>query len=115
MTSAPEDLMAAFWFYERALMVHDVPALDRLFADSPDTLRGDAAGVLVGYGQISAFRGLRGGTPQHQINTVHVRVIDSMHALIVSQPGGGARSRSRPPRPGSDLEGRHHALLRPTS
>lgn len=93
MTSTPADLMAAFWAYERALMANDVAELDRLFADAPDTLRGDAAGLLVGHAQISAFRGTRGGAPERTIGDVHVRTIDADHALIVAvtEPASGGR------------------------
>ncbi|MFC6342998.1 AtzH-like domain-containing protein, partial [Nocardioides hankookensis] len=61
MTPVPAGLVEAFWEYERALMADDVPTLDRLFADGPTTLRGDAHGLLVGHDQISAFRSSRGG------------------------------------------------------
>lgn len=80
----PSGLMDAFWAYEKALMSNDVAALDRLFADSPITLRGDAAGLLVGHEQISAFRGARGGAPARTIAETHVRTIDQDHALIVA-------------------------------
>ncbi len=50
------DVTDAFWEYERALMANDLPVLDRLFLDDPATLRGDAAGILVGHEAISAFR-----------------------------------------------------------
>ena len=58
MTQAPvpAGLIDAFWDYERALMADDLPTLDRLFAPGPATLRGDAAGLLVGHDPISAFR-----------------------------------------------------------
>lgn len=82
MTDA--DLLAAFWDYERALMSNDVEALDRLFAPGPTTLRGDAAGLLVGHDQISAFRGARGGAPQRRIVQTHVQVVDADHALVVA-------------------------------
>ncbi len=80
----PDGLMAAFWAYERALMANDISELDRLFADSDDTLRGDAAGLLVGHEQISAFRGSRGGAPARTICEVHVRTIDDDSALVVA-------------------------------
>ncbi|MCW2846905.1 MAG: Asp-tRNAAsn/Glu-tRNAGln amidotransferase subunit [Marmoricola sp.] len=47
--SLPEGLMDAFDDYERALMANDLEALDRLLVPGPDTLRGDAAGLLVGH------------------------------------------------------------------
>jgi Asp-tRNA(Asn)/Glu-tRNA(Gln) amidotransferase A subunit family amidase len=81
---APTGLMGAFWAYEKALMANDVAALDRLFADAPTTLRGDAAGLLVGHEQISSFRGTRGGAPSRRIVETHVQAIDGDHALILA-------------------------------
>ena len=81
---APAGLMDAFWDYERALMSNDVEALDRLFAPGPDTLRGDAVGLLVGHDQISAFRGSRGGAPQRTVVETHVQTVDDDHALVVA-------------------------------
>ena len=78
----PHGLLQAFRAYESALMSDDIAALDSLFADSPTTLRGDAAGLLVGHEQISAFRGSRGGAPKRRIVQTHVQVIDDDHALI---------------------------------
>jgi Asp-tRNA(Asn)/Glu-tRNA(Gln) amidotransferase A subunit family amidase len=77
-------LLQAFRAYERALMGNDLAALDALFADGPTTLRGDAAGLLVGHDQISAFRSGRGGAPQRTLVQTHVQVIDDDHALIVA-------------------------------
>ena len=42
--------------YERALVSNDVPVLDRLFWDSPHTLRYGAGENLYGYDAIRAFR-----------------------------------------------------------
>lgn len=81
---APEGLLEAFWAYEKALMSDDLETLDALFADRPDTLRGDAAGLLVGHETISHFRGSRGGAPRRTIAEVHVRVVDPTHALVVA-------------------------------
>lgn len=80
----PHGLLQAFRAYESALMSDDVAALDALFADSPTTLRGDAAGLIVGHEQISAFRAARGSAPKRRIVQTHVQVIDEDHALIVA-------------------------------
>ncbi|MCD4525600.1 AtzH-like domain-containing protein [Nocardioides sp. cx-173] len=80
----PDGLEAAFWEYERALMADDVETLDRLFAPGPTTLRGDAAGLLVGHDRISAFRGARGGAPQRRIVQTHVQAIGDDAALVVA-------------------------------
>jgi amidase len=80
----PDGLLDAFWNYERALESNDLDALDALFAPGPSTLRGDAAGLLVGHDQISGFRGRRGGTRARTIRSMHVRVITPDTALIVS-------------------------------
>ncbi|MFS0886352.1 AtzH-like domain-containing protein [Aeromicrobium sp. 179-A 4D2 NHS] len=81
---APAGLLEAFWAYERALMSDDLAELDRLFADAPDTLRGAAAGLLVGHDEISRFRGGRGGAPRRTILEVHVRPTGPDHALVVA-------------------------------
>ncbi|MDN4172403.1 DUF3225 domain-containing protein [Nocardioides sp. SOB77] len=80
----PAGLVEAFWAYERALMSDDLDALDRLFAPGPTTLRGDAAGLLVGHDAISAFRGRRGGAPRRRIVQTHVQTVDDDHALVVA-------------------------------
>ncbi|GAA3693665.1 hypothetical protein GCM10023081_33790 [Arthrobacter ginkgonis] len=85
-------LMEAFWDYERALMEDDLPALDALFAPGPDTLRGDANGLLVGHDAISGFRGSRGGAPKRRIVATEVRALGAEHAAIVAVTellGGG--------------------------
>lgn len=80
----PPSLMEAFRAYETALMTDDLPMLDRLFAEEPGTLRGDAEGLLVGHARISAFRGRRGGAPARTIVQTHVQVIDDDHVLVVA-------------------------------
>ena len=47
---------AAFDEYEQALVSNDVPTLDRLFWDSPHTLRYGAGENLYGFQAIQAFR-----------------------------------------------------------
>ncbi|MES2170145.1 MAG: AtzH-like domain-containing protein, partial [Actinomycetota bacterium] len=87
------DLIRAFWAYETALMDNDLDALDALFAPGDETVRGDAAGILIGHGAISAFRQGRGGAPKRSILDVHVREIDDDNALViaVTQPATGGR------------------------
>lgn len=80
----PHGLLQAFRAYESALMSDDVAALGALFADSPTTLHGDAAGLLVGHERIAASRGSGGGAPKRRIVQTHVQVIDEDHALIVA-------------------------------
>ena len=89
----PSGLLDAFWRYERALMADDVPELDALFADGPWTLRGDAAGLLVGSDAIAAFRRGRGGAPKRRIAAVHVRVLGGDAAVVVAElaPRTGGR------------------------
>lgn len=50
------EVEAAFLEYERALVSNDVETLDRLFLDSPNTIRYGAAEKLYGYAEIAAFR-----------------------------------------------------------
>lgn len=89
----PDGLLDAFWSYERALMDDDLAAMDRLFEDAPGTMRGDAGGLLVGHGLISAFRRSRGETALRTVVDVQVRVMDDTHALVVAvtEARGGGR------------------------
>ncbi|MET3768972.1 Asp-tRNA(Asn)/Glu-tRNA(Gln) amidotransferase A subunit family amidase [Marisediminicola sp. UYEF4] len=89
----PDGLLDAVDAYELALMANDLDALDAFFADGDSTMRGDAAGLLVGHERISRYRQGRGGAPQREIASVEVRTIDDDHALVVSvlAPLGGGR------------------------
>jgi amidase len=90
---AQAEILTAFWEYERALMADDLAALDRLFAPGPDTLRGDAAGILVGHESISGFRKGRGGSPARSILHVEVRELADDAALVIAitAPATGGR------------------------
>ncbi|PRY69044.1 Asp-tRNA(Asn)/Glu-tRNA(Gln) amidotransferase A subunit family amidase [Glaciihabitans tibetensis] len=90
---APDGLLDAFWEYERALMANDLPALDRLFAPGENTMRGDAAGLLVGHDTISSFRNGRGGAPSRVIAEVHLRPVtdDAVLVVAVTVPPKGGR------------------------
>ncbi len=65
-------------------MANDLPALDRLFAPGPETLRGDSAGILVGHDAISEFRKGRGGAPARDILHVEIREITDDAALVIA-------------------------------
>ena len=88
-----DGLLDAFRAYEKALMENDLETLDALFAPGDETLRGDAAGILIGHDAISAFRQGRGGAPKRTILDVHVREIDDDNVLViaVTQPATGGR------------------------
>jgi len=66
------EVTAAFHDYERALMADDIPALDRLFADAPTTVRYGVGEVLYGADEIRAFRKGRGGSPQRRLGRVAI-------------------------------------------
>jgi ketosteroid isomerase-like protein len=53
------EVTRAFRDYEQALVANDVAALDRLFWNSPNTLRFGIAENLYGYDAIAAFRNSR--------------------------------------------------------
>ena len=82
--SEPAGLIDAFRDYERALMENDLESLDRLFVPGPDTLRGDAAGILRGHDAMSAFRRGRGGAPKREIVGIEVRPIAADAALVIA-------------------------------
>lgn len=56
------EVTTAFSEYEKALVSNDVATLDRLFKDSPQTLRYGVAENLYGYGEIASFRSARPST-----------------------------------------------------
>ncbi|MGB4778516.1 AtzH-like domain-containing protein [Microbacterium sp.] len=88
----PADLRAAFEAYEAAILANDLDTLDDMFAPGTETMRGDAAGLLVGHDAISAFRGVRGGVPPRVIERIEYRPLGSGVALLVSisrYAGGG--------------------------
>lgn len=89
----PDGLLEAFTAYESALMANDLVALDELFLASPDTVRGDAGGILVGHDAISAFRAGRGGAPKRTLGPVVVHPISDDAALViaVTLPASGGR------------------------
>jgi amidase len=80
----PDGVIAAFWRYERALMSDDITELDRLFAPGPDTMRGDAGGLLVGHDTIAAFRRGRGGAPKRRIAEVHAQLVGEDAVLLIA-------------------------------
>ncbi len=53
------EVEAAFARYERALVTNDVPVLEELFRDAPETIRYGAAENLYGMEEIRAFRRAR--------------------------------------------------------
>ncbi|MET0811939.1 MAG: AtzH-like domain-containing protein [Microbacterium sp.] len=92
MADIPADLLAAFERYEAAIVANDVDVLDASFAPGAETMRGDGAGLLVGFEAISAFRGLRGGVPARTIERIEYRPLGTDAALLVSvsrYAGGG--------------------------
>lgn len=56
------EVTAAFSAYETALVSNDVATLDKLFKDSPQTLRYGVGENLYGYDEIAAFRSARPAT-----------------------------------------------------
>jgi len=66
------EVTAAFYEYERALMSDDVPAMDRLFADAPTTVRYGVGEVLYGADEIREFRKGRGGSPRRKLGRVAI-------------------------------------------
>ena len=66
------EVTAAFHEYERALKADDVAAMDRLFADTPTTVRYGVGEVLYGAEEIRQFRKGRGGSPQRRLGRVAI-------------------------------------------
>ncbi len=82
--TVPADLLEAFLAYERAILDNDLDALDAWFAPGEGTMRGDAAGLLVGHDAISSFRSLRGGVADRAIERIEHRALAEGVALIMS-------------------------------
>ncbi|MEG3615519.1 AtzH-like domain-containing protein [Isoptericola haloaureus] len=82
--TVPDDLLEAFTRYEAGVVANDLDHLDAAFAPGESTLRGDAAGLLVGHEAISAFRGTRGGVPPRRIERIEHRELGPDVALLVS-------------------------------
>jgi hypothetical protein len=91
--SVVDEVTARFHDYERALREDDVPALDAFFVPGDGTLRGDAAGLLVGSEDIRAFRTGRGGVPPRSIVELRVEALGEDRALLVAvtAPESGGR------------------------
>ena len=89
----PDGLVDAVLAYETALLADDVEALDAAFAPGPDTLRGDASGLLVGSGAIADFRRGRGGIGPRTIERLEVRPIgeDAAVVVVTVAPASGGR------------------------
>lgn len=86
-TLAP-DLLAAIRRYEQALMDNNAAVLSDLFADDPEgipSIRSDSKGMLVGHGEISAFRSNRKTAPTRTLRRRIARQLDAENACVVSQ------------------------------
>lgn len=104
----PAGLRAAFDRYEAALAADDVAVLDALFEPGPDTVRGDAAGLLVGHDRISAFRSARGGIAARRIGRTELRVLTDDTVLVVATShftGGGQGLQTQLWRRSNDVDG----------
>ncbi|MFT4218252.1 MAG: DUF3225 domain-containing protein [Micropruina sp.] len=90
---APAGLLEAFAGYEFALGSDDLAAMDELFDDSPDTLRGDPGGLLIGHAAIHDFRAVRGGAPARELTEVRVLPMapDAACIVAVTAPRRGGR------------------------
>lgn len=66
------EVTAAFYAYEAALMRDDIPAMDALFREAPETVRFGVGEVLYGIEEIREFRKGRGGSPQRKLGRVEI-------------------------------------------
>ncbi|MDC7684654.1 oxalurate catabolism protein HpxZ [Asticcacaulis sp. BYS171W] len=69
-----KEMITAFYAYEAALMADNIPAMDALFRDAPETVRYGVGEVLYGIEEIRAFRKGRGGSPQRRLGRVEITV-----------------------------------------
>lgn len=70
--TALTEVTAAFYAYESALMSDDMPAMDALFREAPETVRYGVGEVLYGIEEIREFRKGRGGSPQRKLGRVEI-------------------------------------------
>ena len=91
VSDPPPGLLQAFAAYELALNSDDLAAMDALFAHSPDTLRGDPGGLLVGHRAIHDFRAARGGAPARELSDLRVIPLadDAAAIVAVTAPAAG--------------------------
>jgi Asp-tRNA(Asn)/Glu-tRNA(Gln) amidotransferase A subunit family amidase len=86
----PDDLLAAFWRYERALLANDVVALDAAF-EPGDSVRTEGVELLAGSEHIAEYRRGRTPPPARRVDRLHLRVIGPDDALVIAEatrPGG---------------------------
>ncbi len=83
-TEMPDDLLAAFWAYEHAVVANDLAVMDESFAPGEQTMRADADGLLVGHHSISEFRKVRGGVSSRSISQLEYRSLSDDVALVIS-------------------------------
>ncbi|MDN4471822.1 AtzH-like domain-containing protein [Demequina zhanjiangensis] len=89
---APDSLIEAVSAYERALGADDLDALAAFFAPGPDSMRGDASGLLVGHDAITSFRGARGGVGPRRVVELHLTPAGAdWLAVSVNAPAAGGR------------------------
>ncbi len=82
------DLLTAIRRYEQALMDNNTAVLSDLFANDPEgvpSVRSDGKGMLVGHGEISAFRSNRKTAPTRTLRRRIARQMDEGNACVVSQ------------------------------
>lgn len=83
-TGVPDDLLAAFWAYDDALLANNVAALDDAFDAGPHTIRGDGTSVAIGWEAISRFRAARTAVPTRRVTALHVRMPAEAIGVIVA-------------------------------
>lgn len=81
----PSGLADALAAYEKALMSNDVAALDNWFLDSPQTLRADGNGVLVGRDRIASFRRTSQGAPRRSVTNTHIVPLSGDAVVTVAE------------------------------
>lgn len=88
----PVDLVEALLAYEHALITDNGEALAGFFEPGHETLRADAAGLLVGHDAINGFRAARGGVGERTVAELRLlRVGDAWLAVSVNAPAAGGK------------------------
>jgi Protein of unknown function (DUF3225) len=98
ITEVVAEVEAAFARYEQALVTNDVPTLEALFRDAPQTIRYGVAENLYGMDEIRAFRRARAAinlarTLERTVITTYGRDLATANTMFRrdAAPGRGGR------------------------
>jgi amidase len=84
-----DELMTAFWAYERAFLAGDAAAVGTFFADTEDVFRVEGASLAVGGPDIARQRAAGGLRPPRRIVRVHLARLSPADAVLTAETATG--------------------------